>query len=81
MEELFKGNVYPPNYALLYDRDKVHSGDAQLFGSQVEFEESSNKFIPKKTVSMELVNAYRLYFGLDTIESYLDLMNKEYNND
>ncbi|MEY4541048.1 MAG: hypothetical protein RLZZ306_2805 [Bacteroidota bacterium] len=81
LEELFKGNVYPSNYALLYDRDRVNSGEAQLFGSQVELDEASNKFKPKKTVSMELVNAYRLYFGLDTIESYLGLMNKEFNND
>lgn len=81
LEELFIGNVYPPNYALLYDRDRVNSGEAQLFGSQVELDEASNKFIPRKTVSMELVNAYRLYFGLDTIESYLDIMKKEYHND
>jgi hypothetical protein len=78
--ELFKGNVYPPNYALLYDRVMVNSNKAQLFGSQVELDETSNKFKPKKTVSTELVNAYRLYFGLDTIESYLDMMNKKNHN-
>jgi len=44
-------------------------------------DEASNKFKPKKTVSAELVNAYRLYFGLDTIESYLDLMNKRYGKE
>ena len=80
-DELQKGNIYPANYALLSDRVKVNSNEAQLFGSQVELDEASNKFIPKKTVSMELVNAYRLYFGLDTIESYLDLMNKRYGKE
>lgn len=80
-EELQKDNIYPPNFALLYDRVKVNSNEAQLFGSQVELDEASNKFKPKKTVSAELVNAYRLYFGLDTIESYLDLMNKRYGKE
>ncbi len=76
-----KGYIYSQNYALLYEHVMVNSNEAQLFGSQVELDEASNKFKPKKTVSAELVNAYRLYFGLDTIESYLDIMNKEYNND
>lgn len=80
-DELQKDNIYPPNFALLYDRVKVNSKEAQLFGSQVELDETLNKFKPKKTVSMEFVNAYRLYFSLDTIESYLDLMNKRYGKE
>lgn len=75
-KQLVEGNIYPPNYALLYDRVKINNGEAQLFGSQVEINSTSNRFESKKTLSPELVNAYRLYFGLDTIESYLELMNK-----
>jgi tetratricopeptide (TPR) repeat protein len=77
-KELIKGNIYPPNYALLYDRVKVNSNEAQLFGSQVELDATFNKFKPKKTRSLEFVNAYRMYFSLQSIESYLDLMNKRY---
>lgn len=77
-KELAEGNIYPSNFALLYDRVKVNSKDAQLFGSQVELNKTSNQFQPKKVISLELVNAYRLYFGLDTIESYLEFMNKRY---
>jgi hypothetical protein len=77
-KELEKGNIYPPNFALLYDRVKVNSKESQLFGSQVELNETTNQFQPKKTISLELVNAYRFYFCLDTIESYLEFMNLRY---
>ena len=78
-KELAEGNIYPPNFALLYDRVKVNSNEVQLFGSQVTLNETTNLFKPKNTVSLELVNAYRLYFGLEPIESYLDFMNKRYD--
>lgn len=77
-KQLAEGNIYPPNFALLYDRVKVNSNEAQLFGSQVTLNETTKLFKPKNTVSLELVNAYRLYFGLEPIESYLDFMNKRY---
>lgn len=75
-KELLNGNIYPANFALLYDRIKVNSNEAQLFGSQVEMNATSNSFEPKKTMSYQLLNAYRLYLGLGTIESYLEIMNK-----
>ena len=75
-KELFKGNIYPSNFALLYDRIKVNSNDCQLFGSQVDINNESNSFEPKKTVSFQLLNPYRSYLGLGTIQSYLELMNK-----
>lgn len=75
-DALLNGNIYPSNYALLYDRVHVNSGEAQLFGSQVEIDAGTNKFQPKLTYSLEYVNAYRLYFGLSDIESYITLMNE-----
>lgn len=47
----------------------------------MESNEASNKFETKKTESKELIKVYRLNFGLNTIEYYLDIMKKEYNND
>jgi len=78
-EELLIGNIYPPNFAMLYDRIKVNSNKAQLFGSQVERDPKTNKFRPKKIHSYKLLNAYRLYFGFSSIEDYLELMSKRNN--
>jgi hypothetical protein len=76
---LFEGNIWPQSFALLYDRIKVNSNEPQLFGSQVEIDRATNKFVPKKVYSLQLLNAYRLYMGLGTIESYLEIMNKRKN--
>jgi len=78
--ELYNSNINPQYFAMLYDRIKVNKGEPQLFGSQVEIDESIQKFVPKKTYSTQHLNAYRLYmqFG-STIEDYLELMNRRNN--
>ena len=78
-KELLKGNVFAPNFALLYDRIKVNSNEPQLFGSQVKRDPETNKFKPKEVYSPKLLNAYRSYYGLSSIEDYLKLMAERNN--
>jgi len=73
--ELLTKNISAQSFAMLYDRVCVNTNKKQLFGTQVQFNNEKNTFEPKKVISMRYLNAYRLYFGLETIESYIALMN------
>lgn len=67
------------NYAYLVDRVKVNSGQPQVYGTQMELNHEKTSFIPKKVIDPDKLNKRRLSVGLDSIESYIELMNHVYS--
>lgn len=75
-KEVDKKNASPEHYALLYDRVKVNSGDKQLFGTQVDYNENGQakpKIGLKDTFK---VDKLRKQYNLDPLKEYLNHMTE-----
>jgi hypothetical protein len=67
------------HYAYLYDRILLQQCGKQLFGTQVDYVLINNKetAVAKPLQNKDMVNVFRFYFQLPTLEDYLKVMNKE----
>jgi hypothetical protein len=78
-KELKYKNISMSHYAYLYDRILLQQCGKQLFGTQVDYVLINNKetAVAKPLQNKDMVNVFRFYFQLPTLEDYLKVMNKE----
>lgn len=72
--EVDKGNADSKIYALLVDRVKINSGQAQVYGTQVEYKMNPCRAFPKNLADSGNVNKRREEVGLQPLEEYLNFM-------
>ncbi|MCU0347116.1 MAG: hypothetical protein MUC59_09230 [Saprospiraceae bacterium] len=71
------GDMDGQNYAYLYDRIKMNSGEKQLYGTQVSKVDRANKTVLlADTEDMDNLNKRRWEIGMMPIEIYKELMLK-----
>jgi len=63
------------NYAYLVDRVKVNTGQPQVYGTQMQMNSDTTSFEPKNVIERAKLNERRKSVGLDSIESYIQMMN------
>ncbi len=83
--EVTKGNADSRNYGLLVDRVQLNTGQAQVYGTQVDYNTEICQAFPKNLTDSVNVNKRRKEIGLEPLEKYLNdmtemhfEMNKEY---
>ena len=74
--EVDSGKASARNYAYLVDRVKVNAGQPQVYGTQMELNSDMTSYEPKQVVEPEKLNERRKSVGLDSIESYIQMMNE-----
>ncbi|MFD2200873.1 DUF6624 domain-containing protein [Shivajiella indica] len=82
--EVDKGNADSRNYALLFDRVQLNTGQAQIYGTQVDYNMEICQAFPKNLADSVNVNKRRKEMGLQPLEEYLNdmtLMNFEMNKE
>jgi hypothetical protein len=78
--EVDKGNADSRNYGLLVDRVKLNTGQAQIYGTQVDYYTEICQAFPRNLADSANVNRRRKEIGLQPLEEYLNdmsLMNFE----
>ena len=66
-----KGNAERSSLALLEDRVALGLGEKQIYGSQLEMDFETKKYIVSPMINPENVNKRRSEVGLGTIEEYI----------
>jgi hypothetical protein len=74
----YKGNASLADFAYLTDRVKVNTKQLQVFGTQMQLNESKTSYEPRPLIDPENVNLRRSEIGLETIEEYIEIMNERY---
>lgn len=69
--------VQPQNYAYLYDRVQVNTGNLQRFGTQGKLENGLAWIQPVE--NPKRLDAWRKEFGLEPIEEYLKMLAEAYH--
>ncbi|MFZ6664592.1 DUF6624 domain-containing protein [Peijinzhouia sedimentorum] len=83
--EVERRNADSRSYGLLVDRVKLNTGQAQIYGIQVDYNMEICQAFPRNLADSANVNKRRKEIGLEPIEEYLNSMtrmnfemNKEY---
>jgi hypothetical protein len=76
--EVDKENAPIKDYAYLYDRVKVNSGQLQLYGTQMALDSLIMSYKPKPVFDPERLNERRKQAGLSPIEDYIKIMNDNF---
>jgi hypothetical protein len=82
--EADKGNADYRNYGMLVDRVKLNTGQAQIYGTQVDYNKEICQAFPKNLADSLNVNKRRKEIGLQQLEKYLNdmtLMHFEMNRE
>ena len=74
--EVDSGKASASNYAYLVDRVKINKHQPQVYGTQMGLNNDSTSFEPKDVIEPEKLNERRKSVGLDSIESYIQMMNE-----
>jgi len=74
--EIDKMNADPTNYGLLVDRVKLNTGQAQVYGTQIDYNNNLAQAYPKNLADSINVNKRRKSIGLEPIETYLNKMSE-----
>ncbi len=72
--EVDNGNADSRNYGLLVDRVKLNTGQAQIYGTQLDYNMEICQAFPKKLEDSINVNKRRKEIGLEPLEEYLNYM-------
>ena len=70
-DEVQNRNVDPNDYAILMDKQHIHSGQKQVYGTQIKTLPSMWT-VPEPMIDSLDVNERRLAIGLDPLEDYLN---------
>jgi len=76
--EVDKGYAPLKDYAYLYDRVKVNSGQLQLYGTQMTLDSLIMSYKPKPIFDPDKLNERRKQVGLSPIEDYIKIMNDNF---
>ena len=76
--EADKGNAPLKDYAYLYDRVKVNSGQLQLYGTQMTLDSLIMSYKPEPVFDPDKLNERRKQAGLSPIEDYIKIMNDNF---
>jgi hypothetical protein len=79
-EEVDKGNAPIKDYAYLFDRVKVNSGQLQMYGTQMTLDLLHYSYVPKPLLEPDKLNERRKQAGLSPIEDYIKIMNDNFLN-
>ena len=82
--EVEKGNASSRHYGLLVDRVKLNTGQAQVYGTQVDYNMEICQAYPRNLADSANVNQRRKEMGFEPLEEYLNdmaLMNFEMNKE
>ncbi len=74
--EVAKGNADSRNYGLLVDRVQLNTGQAQVYGTQVDYNTEICQAFPKNLTDSADVNRRRKEIGLEPLENYLNDMTE-----
>jgi hypothetical protein len=74
--EADKRNADYRNYGMLVDRVKLNTGQAQIYGTQVDYNKEICQAFPKNLVDSLNVNKRRKEIGLQPLEKYLNDMTQ-----
>jgi hypothetical protein len=74
--EVDKGNADQSSYGLLVDRVKLNTGQNQIYGTQVTFNQKTGQAYARKLEDSANVNERRKLIGLEPIEIYLNQMSE-----
>ena len=77
-EAVKNGKAYPRNLALLEDRVAKREGKKQIYGSQIEFNDSTKTYFVFPIEDEPNVNKRRTAVGLETLEEYVKQWNIKY---
>lgn len=69
-KEVKKENANPSDYAYLYDRVKVNSGEKQKFGTQLDFDKTGKPFPKIGLMDSVNVDKLRKTYGLEPLQDY-----------
>ena len=76
--ETERGNAAIKDYAYLYDRVKINSGQLQMYGTQMRVDTVKMTYEPKPVGDPEKLNERRKQVGLSPIEDYIRIMNESF---
>jgi len=65
------GSINPGDYAYLYDRAHVNTGQLQRYGTQLKEKEDGSGYEPNPIEAPELVDTRRIEMGLPPLAEYL----------
>ena len=69
------------DYAHVYDRTELESGRPQLFGTQMEMDEGSGRYVARELADPEGVDALRLERGMEPLAAQLERFNSSMSRD
>ncbi len=78
-EELEENDVSTVDYAFLADRISINSGRAQLYGTQVQYNDITERFEPFDLRKPETVDQRRVIMGLERIQTYINEVNSKFS--
>ena len=76
--EADKGNSSIKDYAYLFDRVKINSGQPQRYGTQMTLDSLKMSYEPKPVEEPDKLNERRKQVGLSPIEVYIKIMNDNF---
>ncbi|MEZ7528491.1 DUF6624 domain-containing protein [Cloacibacterium normanense] len=77
-KEVKSKNAKPEHYALLYDRIQINKNKKQLFGTQVNYNDSGQAF-PKNGIEDSLnIDCLRKKYNLEKYKTYLNKMTERH---
>ena len=75
-KEVDKGNADSRTYGLLVDRVKLNTGQAQIYGTQLDYNMEICQAYPRNLADSINVNKRRKEIGLEPLEEYLNYMTE-----
>lgn len=74
--EVDKSNADPRNYGLLMDRVLLNTGQNQMYGTQVSYNQETGQAYSRKLADSSKVNERRKLLGFEPLEKYLNGMSE-----
>jgi len=77
--ELEEDDISTVDYAFLADRIRINQGSAQIYGTQVQYNDITERFEPFDLKKPESVDQRRVIMGLERIQTYINEVNSKFN--
>lgn len=77
-EELEEDDISAADYAFLADRIRINQGENQIYGTQVQYNDITQRFEPFNLKKPESVDQRRVIMGLERIQTYINEVNSKF---